>query len=271
MMLEQFTLLYRYCSSRLKNRNALLFCAHYAHWETGGCVLCVGVGVGGWVRPKLARYLCWSRLQQHRRGRRRFRSLLCALLVSRGLISGVKCPSAVSIRRSRRDTLSAACLPERVACACCGWLESSKKGVWGSDRASDDRPRCCLHMCACDGRVGEAESANRVLRWWGRCRCRWEVSCMLDDVNDARQKKPSICAVSVVGSRPQRRAGSDGGCLQRARRRRRRRRRTGRRREMRREKDQPKIEFSQNQQKKIDLGNLRGFWLSAKNKKRCSA
>jgi len=48
--------------------------------------------------------------------------------------------------------------------------------------------------------------------------------------------KPSICAVSVVGSRPQRRAGSDGGCLQRARRRRRRRRRTGRRREMRRER-----------------------------------
>jgi len=113
------------------------------------------------VRPKLARYLCWSRLQQHRRGRRRFRSMLCALLVSRGLISGVKCPSAVSIRRSRRDTLSAACLPERVACACCGCVESSKKGVLGSDRASDGRPRCCLHMCACDGRVGEAESANR--------------------------------------------------------------------------------------------------------------
>ena len=21
--------------------------------------VCVGVGVGGWVRPKLARYLCW--------------------------------------------------------------------------------------------------------------------------------------------------------------------------------------------------------------------
>lgn len=123
--------------------------------------MCVGVGVGGWVRPKLARYLCWSRLQQHRRGRRRFRSMLCALLVSRGLISGVKCPSAVSIRRSRRDTLSAACLPERVACACCGCVESSKKGVLGSDRASDGRPRCCLHMCACDGRVGEAESANR--------------------------------------------------------------------------------------------------------------
>ena len=44
---------------------------------------------------------------------------------------------------------------------------------------SDGRPRCCLHMCACDGRVGEAESANRGSSWWGRCRCRWEVSCML--------------------------------------------------------------------------------------------
>merc|ERR1712159_154085 len=154
MMLEQFTLLYRYCSSRLKNRNALLFCAHYAHWETGGCVLCVGVGVGGWVRPKLARYLCWSRLQQHRRGRRRFRSMFCALLVSRGLISGVKCPSAVSIRRSRRDTLSAACLPERVACACCGWIESSKKGVGGRQ----ERPTVVLGVaCTCVRAMGGLE------------------------------------------------------------------------------------------------------------------
>jgi len=191
--------------------------------------------------------------------------MLCALLVSRGLISGVKCPSAVSIRRSRRDTLSAACLPERVACACCGWLESSKKGVWGSDRASDGRPRCCLHMCACDGRVGEAESANRGSSWWGRCRCRWEVSCMLTTstmrgldhslhtiVFSKSACKPSICAVSVVGSRPQRRAGSDGGCLQRARRRRRRRRRTGRRREMRRENTSRKSILKINK-KKIDL------------------
>jgi len=191
--------------------------------------------------------------------------MLCALLVSRGLISGVKCPSAVSIRRSRRDTLSAACLPERVACACCGCVESSKERGWGSDRASDGRPSCCLHMCACDGRVGEAESANRGSSWWGRCRCRWEVSCMLTTstmrgldhslhtiVFSKSACKPSICAVSVVGSRPQR-AGSDGGCLQRARRRRRRRRRrTGRRREMRRENTSRKSILKINK-KKIDL------------------
>ena len=148
--------------------------------------VCVGVGVGGWVRPKLARYLCWSRLQQHRRGRRRFRSMLCALLVSRGLISGVKCPSAVSIRRSRRDTLSAACLPERVACACCGWLESSKKGVLGSDRASDGRPRCCLHMCACDGRVGGQRVRIGVLRGGDGVSVSVGSELHADDVNDAR-------------------------------------------------------------------------------------
>ena len=140
-----------------------------------------------------------------------------------------------------------------------------KKRGWGSDRASDGRPRCCLHMCACDGRVGEAESANRGSSWWGRCRCRWEVSCMLTTstmrgldhslhtiVFSKSACKPSICAVSVVGSRPQRRAGSDGGCLQRARRRRRRRRRTGRRREMRVAEERAEIKFPKTIQKKID-------------------
>merc|ERR1711901_331 len=78
--------------------------------------------------------------------------------------------------------------------------------------------------------------------------------------------KPSICAVSVVGSRPQRRAGSDGGCLQRARRRRRRRRGTGRRREMRvAEKASRKSNFQKQFKKKSIFGQyLRGFWLSAK-------
>merc|ERR1711907_68814 len=80
--------------------------------------------------------------------------------------------------------------------------------------------------------------------------------------------KPSICAVSVVGSRPQRRAGSDGGCLQRARRRRRRRRRTGRRREMRvAERRRP----AENQKKSIFGQYLRGFSAFGERGKRRSA
>merc|ERR1711901_8668 len=45
-------------------------------------------------------------------------------------------------------------------CVCVVDRIITKRG-WGSAGASDGRPSCCLHMCACDGRVGEAESANR--------------------------------------------------------------------------------------------------------------
>ena len=196
--------------------------------------------------------------------------MLCALLVSRGLISGVKCPSAVSIRRSRRDTLSAACLPERVACACCRWIESSKKGVGGRQ----ERPTVVLVVaCTCVRAMGGLERQRvriGVLRWWGRCRCRWEV-CMQNDVTCEAQAKHlrsvsrRVTPTATCGLR--RWVSSESKTKKK--------KKTKNRappRDARRGEGQPEIKFPKTIQKKIDLRpispRLFGF---RRNKKRCSA
>merc|ERR1711901_14870 len=135
-------------------------------------------------------------------------------------------------------------------CVCVVDRIITKRG-WGSAGASDGRPSCCLHMCACDGRVGEAESANRGSSVVGT------VSVSVGSVHAKRRPR---CEAQAKHLRSvSRRVTPTATCGLRLRRwlwlssesktRRRRRRRTGRRREMRRRR-RAEIKFPKTIQKK---------------------